>query len=60
MAKKHSVIEKIAESIGIIPNLHKDREDTLHTMTYTSLEGYPPSKSGITGRSMKPNHGLKK
>ncbi|HRX28771.1 MAG TPA: molybdopterin-dependent oxidoreductase [Saprospiraceae bacterium] len=42
MAKKHSVIEKIAESIGIIPNLHKDREDTLHTMTYTSLEGYPP------------------
>ncbi len=40
--KKHTFIEKMAESLRLIPNLHKDREPVLERMTETSLEGYPP------------------
>ena len=40
--KKHTVIEKIAEKVGIIPNLHKDREPLLPRMTQTDLNKFPP------------------
>ena len=40
--QKRTFIEKIAEKIGIIPNLSQDREATLERMTETSLENFPP------------------
>ena len=40
--KKHSVIETIAEKLGIIPNLHKDREDILPRMSTVDLDKFPP------------------
>ena len=40
--KKHTVIERIAESLGVIPNLHKDRDDLLPRMTTVDLDKFPP------------------
>ena len=40
--KKHTLIERIAESVGLIPNLHKDREDLLPRMTTVDLDKFPP------------------
>ena len=42
MTKQHTIIEKIAEKIGIIPNLHKDRDPVLDRMTTTDLDKFPP------------------
>jgi anaerobic selenocysteine-containing dehydrogenase len=44
MARKHTLIERIAESIGIIPNLHKEEENEkdLNRLTVTGLNGFPP------------------
>lgn len=41
-AKKPSFIERIAEKVGIIPDLHKDRDAVLDRMTVTGLEKFPP------------------
>jgi anaerobic selenocysteine-containing dehydrogenase len=43
MARKHTFIERFAESIGIIPNLHKEENGKdLDRMTVTGLNGFPP------------------
>ena len=43
MTKKPGFIERFAESIGIIPNLHKDRDGDLPHMTQTTdLASFPP------------------
>ncbi len=42
MTKQHTLIEKIAEKIGIIPNLHKERDPQLNRMTQTDLNKFPP------------------
>lgn len=39
---KRSIIEKIAERIGIIPELSKDRDPVLDRMTVTGLDKFPP------------------
>src|SRR5210317_2079802 len=41
--KKASLIEKIAESIGLIPNLHKEQEQALDRLTEPgTLTNFPP------------------
>ncbi|MCB9284878.1 MAG: molybdopterin-dependent oxidoreductase [Lewinellaceae bacterium] len=41
--RKHSVIERIAESIGIIPNLHKEEPADLNRLTEPGqLTNFPP------------------
>ncbi len=40
--KNHTLIEKIAEKIGVIPNLHGEREPLLDRMTETDLDKFPP------------------
>ena len=42
MAKKTTTIERIAEKLGIIPNLHVDRDPVLDRMTVTDLDKFPP------------------
>ncbi len=42
MTKKHTLIEKIAEKIGLIPNIHGEREPVLPRMTVTDLDSFPP------------------
>lgn len=42
MTKQHTIIEKIAESLKLIPNLHKERDPVLDRMTETSLDKFPP------------------
>lgn len=42
MKKSRTLIEKIAEKIGIIPDLNKDRDPTLPRMTVTALDKFPP------------------
>lgn len=42
MKRKHTVIEKIAESLKLIPNLHTDRDPLLDRMTVTDLDKFPP------------------
>lgn len=42
MKKQHTVIEKIAESLRLIPNLHKERDPVLDRMTQTDLNKFPP------------------
>ena len=42
MTKKRSVIEKIAESLKLIPDLSVERDPQLDRMTVTSLEKFPP------------------
>lgn len=42
MGGKRSIIEKIAESLKLIPDLKKEREATLDRMTETSLDNFPP------------------
>jgi len=43
MTRKHSFIEQIAEKLGLIPNLHKNREPDLHRITEEGqLTDYPP------------------
>lgn len=43
MSRKPGFIERMAESIGLIPNLHQDREvDLPHLTQTTALEGFPP------------------
>ena len=40
--KKHSWIERLAERVGIIPNLAKDRQAELPKISYTQLSKFPP------------------
>ncbi len=40
--KNHTLIEKIAEKIGVIPKLHVDRDPLLDRMTETDLDKFPP------------------
>ena len=40
--KNRSFIENIAEKLGIIPDLTKDRDPSLERMTETSLDNFPP------------------
>lgn len=40
--KNHTLIEKIAEKIGVIPNLHGERDPLLDRMTETDLDKFPP------------------
>lgn len=40
--RKHSLIERIAESIGLIPNLHKEEAAGLDRLTVTGLNNFPP------------------
>ncbi|MCF8237882.1 MAG: molybdopterin-dependent oxidoreductase [Saprospiraceae bacterium] len=43
MTKKPGFIERMAESIGLIPNLHQDRElDLPHLTQTTELTNFPP------------------
>lgn len=42
MKKKHTIIERIAESLKLIPDLHKEREPVLDRMTQTDLDKFPP------------------
>ena len=42
MRKKTSFIEKIAEKLKLIPDLQKEREDTLDRITVTDLDSFPP------------------
>ena len=42
MPKKPTIIEKIAETLRIIPNLHQDRDPILDRMTETDLNSFPP------------------
>jgi len=39
---KRTFIERIAESLKLIPDLQKDREDVLDRMTVTELDQFPP------------------
>ncbi|NNC82908.1 MAG: molybdopterin-dependent oxidoreductase, partial [Flavobacteriales bacterium] len=40
--KDHTLIERIAEKIGIIPDLHGERDPVLDRMTETDLDKFPP------------------
>lgn len=40
--RKRSFIERIAESVKLIPDLKKDRDDSLDRMTTTDLNKFPP------------------
>ena len=42
MSKQHTLLEKIAEKLKIIPNLHTDRDPVLDRMTVTDLTSFPP------------------
>ena len=43
MSKKHTIIERIAEKLGLIPNLHKDRTPNLDRLTEEGdLTKFPP------------------
>ena len=43
MTKKHTLIEKIAEKVGLIPDLHKDRDPNLDRLTKEGdLTQFPP------------------
>ena len=42
MTKKHTLIERIAEKIGVIPDLHAERDPVLDRMTVTDLNKFPP------------------
>ncbi len=42
MTKQHTLIEKIAEKLKLIPNLHEQREPVLDRMTETDLDAFPP------------------
>jgi len=42
MTKSHTLIEKIAEKLKIIPNLHTSPEDELDRITVTDLNSFPP------------------
>lgn len=42
MKKSRTLIEKIAEKIGIIPDLTEEREPNLPRMTETALDKFPP------------------
>lgn len=42
MTKKHTLIERIAEKIGVIPDLHAERDPVLDRMTETDLSKFPP------------------
>ncbi len=42
MTRQHTFIERIAEKLKIIPDLHKDRKGILDRMTVTELNGFPP------------------
>ena len=43
MSKKHSILENIAEKLGLIPNLHKDRDQDLPRLTEMGdLTKFPP------------------
>ena len=42
MTKKPTFIENIAEKLGLIPNLHIDRDPVLDRMTETDLDKFPP------------------
>ena len=42
MAKQHTIIERIAEKLKLIPDLHKDRDPLLDRMTETDLDKFPP------------------
>lgn len=42
MTKKHTILERIAEKVGLIPNLHGEREPLLDRMTETDLDKFPP------------------
>ena len=61
--KKPSFIEKLAEGIGLIPNLHKDA-DSNETVDRLTEEGsqtrFPPPEKWMIGKSMMPRHGQKK
>ena len=42
MTKQHTFIEKLAEKLRLIPNLHRDRDPVLDRMTVTDLNKFPP------------------
>jgi anaerobic selenocysteine-containing dehydrogenase len=42
MTKQHTLIEKIAEKLRLIPNLHQERDPVLDRMTETDLDKFPP------------------
>lgn len=42
MTKKRTLIERIAESLKIIPDLQKDRDPALDRLTETDLDSFPP------------------
>lgn len=42
MDKKRTFVERIAESLRIIPDLQKDRSPEIERMTETSLDKFPP------------------
>ena len=42
MTRKHTFIERLAEKVGIIPDLHQEREPVLDRMTETDLDKFPP------------------
>lgn len=42
MTKQHTLIERIAEKLKLIPDLHKDRDPILDRMSTTDLDKFPP------------------
>ena len=43
MSKKHSIIERIAEKLKLIPNLHEERAPSLESLTEKGqLTKFPP------------------
>ena len=42
MTRKTTIIERIAESLKLIPDLKVDRDPVLDRMTETDLDKFPP------------------
>ena len=60
MQPESTWIEKLAQGIGLIPDLSETKTSETVMLEPGPLSDYPPPKGGMTGRNMKLRDGLKK